>query len=322
VNKKIISLSISAVITVVILIILFNNISLAKVVEALKQTPFKFAAAGFFFHLAAYFWRTAILYLFLKERNLSFLYLLNVHFIQNFYVHIVPAGLGEFSFPILLRKKLKTDRSFSVLLITKLAMMGLLIVLFFISFIVLFGFSAILKSRFRTSHVLAAAAVILTIILLLRRPVRSRLKENKFIKRIIDRATGFYETIKEEISRLKQFRFLSKVIGLSLLSIASLALYYYIILKGRAIDFGIFEVIFVSSIGMAVLVLPIKSIGGFGTTEGSWAVGMMLLGYHKDISIKAGFVVHIYALLNVTILFVIGLIFKFFIERKYNEARR
>ncbi|MCI0471676.1 MAG: hypothetical protein L0Y73_08470, partial [Candidatus Aminicenantes bacterium] len=64
-NRKVISLSISIAVTVVILIILFNNISLAKVLEALKQTPFKFAAAGFFFHLAAYFCRTAILYLFL-----------------------------------------------------------------------------------------------------------------------------------------------------------------------------------------------------------------------------------------------------------------
>ena len=73
---------------------------------------------------------------------------------------------------------------------------------------------------------------------------------------------------------------------------------------------------------MPFLILPIKSIGGFGTTEGSWAIGLILLGITKKSAIQAGFVIHIFALINVIFLFLIGIIYVYFnkkIKRKNNN---
>ncbi len=278
--------------------------------------PLRFVVFAFLFHLTAYVWRAFVLYLFLKEQNLSFFYILNIHFIQNFYVHVVPAGLGELSFPILLRKKIKVEQSLSALLITKLTIMVLLILLFVVSFFVLFGFAAVAKFKLKFMHAGVPALFILLSVFLLKCFKRTKWNENRFLKKLIDKVIFFRETIKQQIVRLKDFRFCCTVVGLSILSIAGLMLFYYTILKGLAVEFGIFEIIFVSSIGMVFLILPVKSIGGFGTSEGAWAIGMMLLGYPQEFSIKAGFVVHIYALLNVCLLLVLGLIFKFIVEKK------
>ena len=99
------------------------------------------------------------------------------------------------------------------------------------------------------------------------------------------------------------------------LSFVSILLFYLVIMRGISIELSFFQVIFISSIGIVFMILPIKSIGGFGTTEGSWALGMMLLGYGKEAAIESGFVVHIYALINVFLLFLLGISFKYFFFR-------
>jgi len=79
------------------------------------------------------------------------------------------------------------------------------------------------------------------------------------------------------------------------------------------------QAIFISSIGIAFLILPIKSIGGFGTSEGSWAIGMVLLGFNKTTGIQTGFVTHFFALMNVILLFLFGLVI--FFLKKYTSIK-
>lgn len=135
--------------------------------------------------------------------------------------------------------------------------------------------------------------------------------EIRYFKKLQNKILNALKEIKNKIKKLRTPIFFIKVIAISFLSIMGIVMFYIIILYGLNIRLNVFQVIFVSSIGLVFLVLPVKSIGGFGTTEGSWAIGLMLLGFSKEIAIKAGFVIHIFALLNVTILFIIGILFRF-----------
>lgn len=86
------------------------------------------------------------------------------------------------------------------------------------------------------------------------------------------------------------------------------------------IELNFLEVLFVMSINVAFLVLPVKSIGGFGTTEGAWALGLMVIGVAKETAIGAGFAIHILALLNVVLLFVVGFLWQSLAKKKKNET--
>ena len=78
---------------------------------------------------------------------------------------------------------------------------------------------------------------------------------------------------------------------------------------------NLLQIVFISSIGIAFIIIPIRSIGGFGTTEGIWTIGMLLLGFDKEIAIQSGFTVHLIVLFNVLIFFLIGLLFKYLINK-------
>jgi len=71
------------------------------------------------------------------------------------------------------------------------------------------------------------------------------------------------------------------------------------------------------SIQVAILILPIKTFGGFGTSEGSWMIGMMALGIDKKIALETGFTIHIISLLSAFIFFIIGLLGKKYLDNKH-----
>ena len=80
------------------------------------------------------------------------------------------------------------------------------------------------------------------------------------------------------------------------------------------INLDIWDCLFLSSIAIAILILPIRSFGGFGTSEGAWALGMIILGYNEEVGIQSGFVIHIVVLINVTLLFLMGIVLRIFLR--------
>ncbi len=317
-NKKFKSLLISALFTSLILVILFMNISINEVVTALKGVPIKFILFGFLVHLCAYVFRTMALYLFLKN-NIGFLDLLLVHFLHNFYVHIVPASLGEFSFPLFMKKRITIEKSMSVLVILRITIMALTIVLFLISLLFLFEVLPIFKLEIKRVLFILLLIFFIYLIYRLRKKFLFVFNRVHIFKKLNNSIQSILKKTKSEFSKLKSIEFFIKNVFCVFLSIAAIILFYLVILIGMGLSINIFQIIFVSSIGITFMILPIKSFGGFGTTEGSWAIGLMLLGFSKEIAIKAGFVTHIFALLNVTVFFFIGLLLRLFYKKYKNS---
>ena len=130
----------------------------------------------------------SFLFSFLHQNQISFFYLLYIHFIQNFYVHIVPASLGEFSFPLLLKKRIDMAKSFSVLVISRIISLALIFLLFLTSGIYLFNFHRIIALRNNIFTLLICSGLTLLIILLV---VAFRIKYKIYIQNVIKNNKSF-----------------------------------------------------------------------------------------------------------------------------------
>lgn len=311
-KRKITQIVISILFTALLLAIIFCLVPLPELIGSLRLVNYKFIIIGFFFHMITYLVRTLMLYSLLRKGEITFKYLMAIHFIQNFFVHLVPASLGEFSFPILLKKKIEMSRSLSALLITKFILMAGLVLLFFISLVALFNEKIDFGTNF-TTILIFLLTVIFSLVLL--KSYRGNLK-NLFLRKISDALFRLKLSVTDDLKKFKNAKFSLLFIFLTLLSNFSLAYFYITILAGMNVHLDFWQSIFISSIGIAFLILPIKSLGGFGTSEGSWAIGMVLLGFDKTIGIQTGFVAHVFALLNVFFLLLIGIAIILFDNKK------
>ena len=315
-NKKIRNIILSFLLTIIFISILLTNISIKSLFGVFLNYNLKIILIAFSFHLLAYLLRTLVFYTFLKKKlKISFFYLLNIHFIHNFYVHIIPASLGEMSFPILLKRKIQPEKSFSVLFISRMLFLLLTLILFFIALVLNFNLLPNFKMDLIKYLYLFLLIIPLAIFYYYRKKFLISLNKILLFQKIIGLIKRTLDNIKTDLILLKNPVFLSYIILSTCLNIVALTLTYFFILKGMDLHLSFFQIIFVSSIGIAFILLPIKSIGGFGTTEGAWALGMLILGFKKEIAIESGFAIHLIALLNVIIMFFLGLIIKGLIYR-------
>ncbi len=320
-KKKYRSFIFSAIFTIAILVVLLMNVKVNEIIQTIQQIPFLYILAGFVFHLLTYLFRIIVFKKFFQHEKISFFQLTHVHFVHNFYVHFVPASLGEFSFPILLKNKVNTEKSFSILVLTKLITLALTILLFFISLIEIIDLS-IINYQWNSAHLLFALVILISGLIIYR--VRFQLyaffQRSKLGNKIIAKVKGFLKATKFQLKKFKHLWFTIFVIGNTLISMFSVAFFYLILLWGMQIELNLLEIFFVMSINIAFLVLPIKSIGGFGTTEGAWTIGLMICGIAKSPAIQAGFAIHIFALINVTIFFLTGAIMHFVSKNRNKQA--
>jgi len=315
-NKK--TIIISTLFTIILLAILIANVQFSEVVESIKKVKFIYILPAFVFHLMAFVFRSLSYYLVTADKKkVSFVELFSAHLIHNFYLHIIPANLGELSFPLLLKNKLKTEESLSMLFISRFVSMIVTVLLFFLSLFFVFQWKNSFVFNIQLySVIILFLSLIGFFVFRFRTKIVALLSRNSFVKRIIAKIISLIESVKNDILKFKHISFaLIYMITISI-SILSVSVFYLFLLLGMGMEITFFQVVFVSSIGVAFVLLPIKSIGGFGTTEGAWTVGLMLIGLSKEISITAGFVVHIYALINVLIIFCIGIIINYLIKNK------
>lgn len=308
-NKKLRNIIISFVFSALLIYVLLINISFDSLVSVLSSFSLKIIFITFFFHFLAYVFRTLVFYLFFfKKQKIGFFYLLNIHLIHNFYVHVIPASLGELSFPILLRRKIQPEKSFSILFISRILFLLLTVLLFIVAFFLNFEFFRNIEFNLLVYLYIAFTIVPIIVIFFFRKEIFKLLFRIRFLQKLKITVLNAIDNIRSDLEYLKKPKFLFIILILTCLNILALTLTYLFILKGMNIQLSIFQTLFVSSIGITFVLLPIKSIGGFGTTEGAWAIGMLLLGFSKEIAIESGFSVHLLALLNVLVMYFIGII--------------
>jgi len=248
-------------------------------------------------------------------KYVPFIYILNAHFIHNFYLSIIPASLGELSLPILLEKFVPKSKSFSILLITRIVNMIIIIISFFISFFLIFHNLINLSIDTKKLFIVLGSSIL--IILLIYIGYKVKFKKFKIIIKLKEKLYNIIYNIKYIIHNELSFINILLLVIITILYILFLALFYHIILQKIQLSLTLIQLIFIMSIQVAILILPIKTFGGFGTSEGSWMIGMMALGIDKKIALETGFTIHIISLLSAFIFFIIGLLGKKYLDNKH-----
>ena len=98
-------------ITLVCIYIILVNVDTERLSRTFRTIPWYVFTASLSVHFLAYIFRALVFLKLLEKEKLGFRFVLLNHCIHNFYVHVVPASLGELSFPYLLRNRVSQGKS-------------------------------------------------------------------------------------------------------------------------------------------------------------------------------------------------------------------
>jgi uncharacterized membrane protein YbhN (UPF0104 family) len=84
------------------------------------------------------------------------------------------------------------------------------------------------------------------------------------------------------------------------------------------IDISFFVVVLGFCLVMLTYILPVQGLLGFGTTEGAWALVLIIFGFTKEQAIATGIVFHILSLFYTGLLGIWGYFFLKFLKSNYN----
>ena len=295
-----------AAITIVLVLAILKNISLDSTWQSLKQIGFGTLLVCFGLHFIVFVFRSLPMKLLLVQ--VPFLKLLNAHLIHNFYLQIVPASLGELTLPELLKAYVNRTKTLSGLLVARLHSIALVGLIFFASILLLFRDFHFLHLEYKKIYTYLLVGLVVLIFLAIL--VFKSKKHNAIVSRLKDRLSLVFNEVKDVVIRSMLPRTLIVITGSNMLYLLFMALFYKVLLVRIGVELGVIQILFIMTIQVAILLLPIKSFGGFGTTEGSWMLGMMALGIERSVALETGFIIHIVALLSAFVFFIIGLIFR------------
>jgi len=212
--------------------------------------------------------------------------------VHTFFNNILPFRSGEASFPIILKKLFGVEVSISsgALLFARVLDLASLALLFLVSaFVVATGRKELLVIPLL---VLFALVLVLLVGFKLLKAFRGRFA-------VLGALFFFFQQF---VSVKKLF-----LIGLySLLTwLFKFASFHYI-LKAGGIELNFFQTVFVSTFGELTTVLPVHSIGGFGTYEAGLVGGFKLLGLKTSYALTVAFYFHLILLLMSALLALFG----------------
>jgi hypothetical protein len=299
--KKITKKNIVAIIiTVVLVVILISQINLSDIyliVNNLRPVYFVFA---FLIFLLSQFLR-AIRFKILINRPVTLLSLFKVTSLGIMANQLLPARTGEVSYLYLFRKVygLSLGRSASILISARILDLLTIIVLFLLSLFLL-----VETQETKMKIFILGVVILVVVILILSLLLFAASKILKLIKKIMIlinlqnyRFSNYsYNVLQSIISNLSVIKSLKVFLPSVLFSFFIwLAMYFltYVLVRGLGLELSFFEGVFVATFALITSILPIHGLVGFGTTEGFWAIGMLLLGYSKGLAISSGFGIHV-----------------------------
>ena len=124
------------------------------------------------------------------------------------------------------------------------------------------------------------------------------------------------EEILEAIQELKSKKLFFFLFFYSLFIWLCLYLVGFSFLKGVGLNFTFWQAVFIGSFPLVIAALPTQGIGGFGTTEGAWVIGLMLMGHSRQIAISAGFAFHLASIMFFVVLAALGFLMMKFSTNK------
>ncbi len=288
-------------ITAVLVAILLSQIKIRDIFTTISTIPPHWILIGFVLYIFSYFFR-ALRFNVLLARKVSVKDLFAIVSVHNMMNNILPARTGELSYVYLLKKKnIPTGEGIATLMIARLFDFIAISIFFFISVL----FIKELPEVISTVLLIIAAFLVLLVLILIslayhgdkfmgtidKTAIKLNLNKINVINFLIKKG----EETTENFGILRSKKTILFIFLFSVLIWCSLYPIVYVLLTEMGVDLSIWKVIVGSTFPVFVILLPIQSLGGFGTFEGAWTIAFMSLGVSKEIAIASGFGFHIIA---------------------------
>lgn len=212
--------------------------------------------------------------------------------VHTFFNNLLPFRSGEASFPIILKKLFSVDPliSSASLVVVRLFDLLSLSLIFTVSLLSI----SLKEKKFLGVSLLLSALIVVTFVL-----------GFKLLKKLKKRFS-FASTLFFFLSEFKSFKNLLLVFAYSLLNWILKFTAFFFILKAGKLKLSYFQTVFAATFGEITTVLPIHSLGGFGTYEAGLVGGFALLGFKGSYALTVAFYFHLLLFLMSGILAVMG----------------
>ena len=199
--------------------------------------------------------------------------------VHTFFNNLLPFRSGEASFPLILKKifGVETVISSTTLVVARLFDLLSLVILFTVA---TFGVS-VNNRKFLGISLLLAVLIVLALVL-----------GFKLLK-LLKKRFGFASALFFFFTEFKSFRNLILVFLYSLLNWLTKFAAFYFIMRSGGLNLNFFESTFVATFGELTTILPVHSIGGFGTYEAGLVGGFALLGFKGSYALTVAFYFHL-----------------------------
>lgn len=307
----------AVLITTVLLAILLSQVNIADVVTTLVSINPLYLVVGFLLYACCYIFR-AMRFQILLSGEVGLRDLFRIVCVHNMVNGVLPARMGELSYVYLLKKmhQRSIGDGVATLVVARIFDFVVIVVFFLLSLQFMRDTpSALVDSAWVGGLIIVALVSFLALLLYLGRSLLNSVKSLFKTFHLVRWNLGKHllakaEETMESFDRIKFFGLL-KYFQLILVSCGiwlSLYLLIYLLVAGMGLSVGFFAVLFASTFAIISTVLPVQGIGGFGTIEGTWAIGFMLIGLTKADAISSGFGYHIVVILYFIILGIYGVL--------------
>ena len=293
---------VSILITAILMIVLFSQISFGDLYALLLHLDPWWALSGCLGYVLSLLFRALRIRWLVHSKGLSLSQFTRISVLHNFSLMILPSKLGELAYPYLL------NRMCGIPLTEGLAsLITARIYDFFITFMMLLvsamGFPEILKIDVWVAGMIAVSCISVTFLTLFHMSRLSGWLSAVFetlSSRVRFKRRNPFAWIREKTSHIStdfdaihSRRGYLPVTLLTTLSWLMAFWVFYAFLRGFGISISFLNVIFGSSVALFINALPISGLGNWGILEAGWAAGFLLVGLSKEKAIATGFGVHI-----------------------------
>lgn len=317
-NRSFIIKFVAIFFTIALPIFLLSYINIDDVVNIITNIKPIYLLVGLILYACSYYLRSLRFWILLKG-EVSLSNLLKIVCVHNMMNNLLPARTGELSYIYLLKKihKRNVGEGIATLVVARVFDF-LLIVGIFLSASILLQFYIIKNGMF---YVIFAVIILLICVSLLICLMKAdKIKTTELFEKMLDDDNLNETTLNNHIlSKIKEIINSFALIGdaglliyfkifITTLSLwGSLYLFYFCLAIGMNLEIHFIPAVFASSFAVFSTILPIQGIGGFGTVEGGWAIGFILIGLPETVAVASGFGFHIIVLVYTIIFGICGL---------------
>ena len=305
---------IGIIVAVALILILLSQIQFSKLSSTLASIHPVYLAIGFALYFSTYFLR-ALRFKVILGDEAKYSDLLKVLFIHNMVNQVLPARTGEISYVYLMEKrKLPINKGISSLALARIFDLVAIALLFLIALLVLREMNAtFLNLMFVMTFVVAMALFSLFCLFVYKKKFIDKVQSLTELLRVnkLDITQRALEKGEEAIEDMKVITSKKIFVYSTLISLGiwfTSTVLMYMLLSQMNVVLSIWEVCLGSMVIVITTILPIHSVGGFGTTESIWASIYIALGVSREMAITSGIGIHLILFCYLLIIGIAGMV--------------